>query len=94
MPLIAFILSITSGFALMRYRLPPLTTAMTSIIVDLSLAPITVIIANRRHRSIGRWTLLGLAFGAWALAWVLIFPLRPSTPVTPDDDSQPSPAAG
>lgn len=92
MPLIAFILSATSGFALMRYRLPPLTMAMTSIIVDLSLAPITVIIANRRHRSIGRWTLLGLAFGAWALAWVLIFPLRRTTPVTPDDH-QPSPAA-
>jgi hypothetical protein len=93
MPLIAFILSVTSGFALMRYRLPPLTTAMTSIIVDLALAPITVIIAHRRHRSIGRWTLLGLAFGAWALAWVLIFPLRRSTPATPDDDPHPSPAA-
>ncbi|MGH8336323.1 MAG: hypothetical protein ACRETL_05750 [Gammaproteobacteria bacterium] len=91
MPLLALILSITSGFALMRYRLPPLTTAMTSLIVDLSLAPITVIIAHRRSRSPGLWTLLGLAFGAWALAWVLIFPLRRSTP-TPDN-GHPSQAA-
>jgi hypothetical protein len=91
MPLIAFILSVASGFALMRYRLPPLTTAMTSLIIDLSLAPITAIIAYRRGRSPGLWTLLGLAFGAWALAWVLIFPLRRPTPAP--DDGHPSQAA-
>lgn len=91
MPLAAFILSVTSGFFLMRYRLPPLTTAMTSIVVDLALAPITIIIAYRRNRSPGRWAVLGLAFGAWALAWVLIFPLRRSTPTR--DDSHPCQAA-
>ena len=91
MTFVAHILSITSGFALMRYRLPPLTTAMTSLIVDLSLAPITIIIAHRRNRSPGLWTVLGLAFGAWALAWVLIFPLRRTTPAS--DDGHPSQAA-
>jgi hypothetical protein len=92
MPLVALILSVTSGFALMRYQLSPMTTAVTSLIVDLSLAPITVIIAHRRNRSPGLWALLGLAFGAWALAWVLIFPLRRPTP-TQSDDGHPSQAA-
>jgi hypothetical protein len=85
MQLAALILSIASGFALMRYQLPPLTTAMTSLVVDLSLAPITSIIARRRNRSTRLWVVLGLAFGAWALAWVLIFPLRRPKAATPDD---------
>jgi hypothetical protein len=90
--LLALILSTTSGFILMRYRLPPLETVMTSIIVDLALAPITVIIAHRRHRPISLWVALGLLFGAWALAWVLIFPWRGIGRAQPDD-RHPSEAA-
>ena len=92
MRFLALILSITSGFALMRYRLPPLETVMTSIVVDLALAPITAIIAYRRGRSARLWTVLGLLFGAWALAWVLIFPLRRTSSVRPNDH-HPSEAA-
>jgi len=76
----------------MRYRLPPVETVMTSIVVDLALAPITVIIAYRRNRSTRLWILLGLSFGAWALAWVLIFPLRRSVSVRPDDGHSPEAA--
>jgi hypothetical protein len=92
MRFLALILSITSGFILMRYRLPPLETVMTSIVIDLALAPITVIVAYRRHRSATLWTALGLFFSAWALAWVLIFPLRRTASAKPED-GHPSEAA-
>jgi hypothetical protein len=51
MTIIANLLSITSGFALMRYQGPPANLIATSIIVDLALAPLTAIVASRRGRS-------------------------------------------
>lgn len=92
MRIFALILSITSGFVLMRYALPPLTMAMTAIAVDLALAPITAIIAHRRGRSAVRWSLIGVAFGAWALAYVLLVPARRVDSIHPDD-RHPSQAA-
>jgi len=92
MRILALILSITSGFALLRYPLPPLTLVMTSLGVDLALAPVTAIIAYRRGRSPLLWSLLGLPFGAWALAYVLIVPSRRIGSVHPDD-RHPSQAA-
>jgi hypothetical protein len=91
MRFIALLLGITSGFALMRYRLAPLDTIMTSIVVDLALAPITAVVAYRRNRSVTLWVVLGLVFGAWALAWVLIFSSRKTT--HEPHDGQPSEAA-
>ena len=89
MTTIAILLSLTSGFALIGYREPPENLIATSIIIDLSLAPLTAIIASRRGRSALRWTILGLAFGAWALLAVMILPEsrpappRPQTPHPP-----------
>jgi hypothetical protein len=74
MTTLANILSLTSGFALMGYRLPPATMLATSIVVDLALAPLTAVIASRRGRSATGWTIAGLALGMWALAVVLILP--------------------
>ena len=64
----------TSGFALMGYRLPPATILATSIVVNLALAPLIAVIASRRGRSALGWTIAGLTLGMWALAVVLVLP--------------------
>jgi hypothetical protein len=89
MTTLATLLSITSGFALMGYREPPANLIATSIVIDLSLAPLTAIIASRRGRSAARWAIFGLAFGAWALAAVLILPDRHLTPPRPQAPTLP-----
>jgi len=81
MSIIASLLSIASGFALMGYREPPANLIATSIAIDLALAPLIAIIASRRGRSAVRWTVAGLVLGAWALAAVMIIgPARPAPP--------------
>ena len=91
MNLAANILSLTSGFALMGNHLPPLTILMTSIVVDLALAPLTAVIASRRGRSAMGWTIAGLALGMWALAVVLVLPAanrpRPDQSYPPTSDA-------
>ena len=89
MTTIAILLSITSGFALLGYSEPPANLIATSVVIDLSLAPLTAIIASRRGRSSLRWTLAGLAFGAWALAAVLILPDSHPTPPRPQAPTLP-----
>jgi hypothetical protein len=88
---IARILGWASGFALMGYREPPATTIATSIIVNLSLAPLIGVIAARRGRSAALWCGAGLAFGMWTLAAILIFgqrrPARPEEPFPPTSDA-------
>jgi hypothetical protein len=82
MTTVANILGIASGFALMGYHEPPANLIATSIIVNLALTPLTAIVAARRGRSIMRWTIAGLALGAWALAAVMIIPpARPASPL-------------
>ena len=81
MTTIASILSIASGFALMGYHEPQTNLIATSIIINLALTPLTAIVASRRGRSALRWTITGLALGAWALAAVMIIP--PSRPAPP-----------
>ncbi len=84
MSTLAHIVSIASGFALMRYDLPPATLLATSIVVDLALGPLTAVAAGRRGRSARLWMALGLAFGMWALAAVLLLPpTRPARPAPP-----------
>jgi hypothetical protein len=85
MSTIASILGIASGFALMGYREPPANLIATSIIINLALTPLTAIVASRRGRSTLRWTIAGLALGAWALATVMIIP--PSRPAPPLPDA-------
>jgi hypothetical protein len=86
----ANILSVTSGFALMGYRLPPATILATSIIVNIALAPLIAVIASRRGRRALGWTIAGLTLGMWALAAVLVLPASnrshepPSYPPTSD----------
>ena len=89
MTILASLLSITSGFALMRYGGSPANVVATSIIVDLSLCPLTAIVAARRGRSTTRWLIAGVALGAWALAAVMLLPAnrppatRPHAPQFP-----------
>jgi hypothetical protein len=96
MATLADILSITSGFALMGYRMPPATLLGTSIVVDLALAPLTAIIAARRGRSAAAWAIAGLALGMWALAAVLLMRSAVTPPAShsePPDFPSPSDAA-
>ena len=89
MTIIANLLSIASGFALMGYREPPANLIATSIVIDLALAPLTAIIASRRGRSTIRWTAAGLALGVWALAAVMIIPPNRAAPPRPDAPQYP-----
>lgn len=93
MTIIAILLSLASGFALMGYRETPANLIATSVVIDLSLAPLTAIIASRRGRSATRWAIGGLALGAWALVAVMIIPPsrpdapRPPAPLPPTSDA-------
>jgi hypothetical protein len=96
MATLADILSITSGFALMGYRMPPATLLGTSIVVNLALAPLTAVIAARRGRSAAAWTIAGLGLGMWALAAVLLMRPAVNPPAAhpePPDFPSPSDAA-
>jgi hypothetical protein len=87
MTTLANVLSLTSGFALMGYRESAANLIATSIIIDLALAPLTAVIASRRGRSAIRWTIAGLALGAWALAAVMIIPSSRPAPTPPRPDA-------
>ncbi len=89
MTIIASLLSIASGFALMGYREPPANLIATSIVIDLALAPLIAIIASRRGRSVIRWSVAGLVLGGWALAAVLIIPPSRPAPSRPDTPRYP-----
>ena len=93
MEMLAIFLSVTSGFALMGYRLPPATIFATSVVVDLALAPLTGVIASRRGRSTTGWTIAGLALGMWALAAVLLMPASNRSRSEPPDYPPTSDAA-
>ena len=81
--MIATILNVTSGFALMRYRGGPAEIIATSLIIDAALAPLTATIASRRGRSALVWSLFGFALGMWALAATLMLRPRVSTAPSP-----------
>jgi hypothetical protein len=89
MTTLANILSIASGFALMGYHEPPANLLATSIIINVALTPLIAIVASRRGRSTLRWTIAGLALGAWALAAVMIIPPPRPAPPVPDAPSYP-----
>jgi type IV secretory pathway TrbD component len=90
MEIIATIVGLASGFALMRSHKAPVDMIATSLIVDAALAPLTAIIAARRGRSATRWVIAGFALGMWALAYVLIIaPRQPDAPAHPDNPSRP-----
>jgi hypothetical protein len=72
METLAVILSYASGFALLRFPEKPPELLATSIAINLGLAPLTGVIARRRGRNSWLWTAIGLAFGMWALAAVLL----------------------
>lgn len=69
---LAHVIAITSGFALLGAHLTATTTLATALIVDLSLAPVTAIVAYHHKRGSWRWAAAGLLFGAWTLAALLI----------------------
>lgn len=79
---------LASGFALIGYRESPVNLLVTSVVVDVALAPLIAIIASRRGRSAVVWGLIGLCFGMWALAATLLL-INP--PKTPPPDRMPHP---
>ena len=90
MEIIAKIVGLASGFALMRTHKAPLDMIATSLMVDAALAPLTGVIAARRGRSARRWVLAGFALGMWALAYVLIVgPRQPVVPTEPESPARP-----
>ncbi len=90
MEIIAKIVGLASGFALMRSHKAPLDMIATSLMVDAALAPLTAVIAVRRGRSAMRWVLAGFALGMWALAYVLIvMPRQPVEPAHPESPPRP-----
>lgn len=83
---LATIVGLASGFALIGYHEPPAEMIATSLMVDVSLAPLTAVIASRRGRSASIWAAMGFLLGMWALAYVLIFkPRRPQTSQYPPE---------
>ena len=90
MEIIARIVGLASGFALMRSHKAPLDMIATSLMVDAALAPLTAVIAARRGRSAMRWVLAGFALGMWTLAYVLIvMPRQPVEPAHPESPPRP-----
>jgi hypothetical protein len=87
MGIIATILAITSGFALVGYHEPTARLIATSLTVDASLAPLTAVIATRRGRSLVFWAVAGFAFGMWALAGVLLMRRRNHPHYPPESDA-------
>jgi hypothetical protein len=84
---IATILAVTSGFALLGNHETPANLIATSLAVDATLAPLTATIAARRSRSPVFWTVVGFAFGVWALACVLVLQRRNDTDYPPESDA-------
>jgi type IV secretory pathway TrbD component len=74
METLATVVSMASGFALMRHRGTPVEILATSLLVDAALAPLTATIAARRGRSVLLWVPLGFALGMWALGAALLLP--------------------
>jgi hypothetical protein len=72
MQTLATIIAYASGFALMRYHESAGTLLGTSLAVDASLAPLTVIVAMRRGRPAMLWGVAGFLFGLWTFIAVLL----------------------
>lgn len=91
MQTLATVIGFASGFALMGYHESPANLLATSLVIDASLAPLTVAIAIRRGRPPLLWGVLGFAFGLWALAAILL--VKPAGSDSPRPPSDPLPPA-
>lgn len=89
----AAIVSIASGFALMRYHGSPVNILATSLLIDAALAPLTGVIAARRGRSVLLWAPLGFVLGMWALAAALLLPAVRGSAGAPSSNPPPRPTA-
>jgi hypothetical protein len=87
MSIIAAILGLTSGFALLGYHETTTRLIATSLAINASLAPLTAIIASRRARSPVFWGIVGFAFGMWALATVLLMRVRNDPAYPPESEA-------
>lgn len=77
MSILAKIAALASGFVLMGYHGSAADLLATSIAINLSLGPVTAVVAHRRGRSPLRWAAAGVCLGLWALAAALLLPVRP-----------------
>ena len=82
---------LASGFGLMGYKERPLDLLVTSVVINLALAPLVAIVARRRGRSAAIWGVIGLCFGMWALAATLLLIASPK--MRPPDQFPPPPRA-
>jgi hypothetical protein len=88
----ATVAGLASGFGLMGYKESPLNELVTSIVINVVLAPLTAVVASRRGRSGAVWGIIGLCFGMWALAATLLL-MTPPKPAPPTQVPQPPHAA-
>jgi membrane-associated phospholipid phosphatase len=72
MATLAWIVSVSSGFALFGFRGRDLDLLATALVVGLVFAFLTASVAARRGRSRHAWFLVGLAGGVWAFAAALV----------------------
>ncbi len=81
--------ALASGFALMGYRESPMNLLITSAVINLTLAPLTAIIAARRGHSAAVWGVIGLCLGMWALAATLLLMSPKQSPSGPTPPAPP-----
>ena len=74
----------------MRYHESTATLLATSLAVDASLAPLTVIVAMRRGRPTLVWAIVGFLFGLWAFIVVLLIGKPKSSRSRPADGFPPT----
>jgi hypothetical protein len=76
----AWAAGVASGFALMGYTERPVDLLITSVVINVALAPLTAVIAARRGHSATVWGIIGLCLGMWALAATLLVMTPPKAP--------------
>ncbi len=72
----AVILSYMTGFRWINPSLDPATLVRTVLIVHACDAVLCRLFAHNNGHSKNRWTALGLIFGLWAVALLLVLPKR------------------
>ena len=73
-------LSYVTGFRWINPQLDPGTLLRTVVLVHTCDAVLCRVFAHNNGYSKNRWTVLGLIFGLWAVALLLVLPKRSAEP--------------